>query len=95
MAIGTTTALTASPNPVMLGSQVTLTATVTPASGTTSPTGTVSFYNGTSLIGAASPASGSASLMTSTLPAGTDSITATYGGSATFGSSTPIQFRWL
>jgi uncharacterized protein YjdB len=88
VAIGTTTALTASPNPVMLGSQVTLTATVTPASGTTSPTGTVSFYNGTSLISAASVASGSASLMTSTLPAGSDSITATYGGSATFGSST-------
>jgi Big-like domain-containing protein/centrosomal CEP192-like protein/HYDIN/CFA65/VesB family protein len=86
-AIATTTTLTASPNPITQGGQVTLTATVTPASGAASPTGTVSFYNGATLIGTASLSGDSASLHISSLPAGTDLLTATYSGSATFSSS--------
>ena len=43
-AVATTTVLTASPNPSLFGSSVTLTATVTKSSGTGTPTGTVDFY---------------------------------------------------
>ncbi len=44
--VGTSTALTSSPNPSGYGSPVTLTATVTKSSGTGTPTGTVTFHLG-------------------------------------------------
>jgi hypothetical protein len=67
-----------------IGRQVTLTATVT-GSGAT---GTVSFFNGTTLLGSAAVSSGTAALTTSFAVTGTASITATYNGDATFASST-------
>ncbi len=89
--VATTTALTASPNPVTLGSLETLTATVTPASGTTVPDGTVSFSaSGIALGSSAVNSSGVAvlSLNASGVPAGTYAVTATYSGSTNFTGST-------
>lgn len=47
----TTTTLTADINPAVSGQTVTFTATVTPQSGTGKPTGTVTFYDGSTVIG--------------------------------------------
>jgi Ca2+-binding RTX toxin-like protein len=92
--IATTTALTSSPNPSGLGKPVTLTATVTKSSGSAAPTGTVSFYSGTP-SGTQSPlgtgtlnASAKATFVTSSLPAGTDSLYAVYSGDTNFETST-------
>lgn len=82
----TTTVLTASPAQVAQGSPITFTATVEGANQV--PTGSVTFYSGTSQIGTATLSGGTASVSTTSLPAGSDSITATYSGSSTFASST-------
>ena len=73
----TSTALTSSLNPAASGQSVTFTATVNGAS----PTGTVQFYYGGTTLGApVALAAGMASFTTSSLPIGTDTITAVYGG---------------
>jgi hypothetical protein len=66
------------------GISVTLTATVPAAA-----TGTVSFYDGITLLSAtpSTIASGKATLAVTTLAIGSHSITATYGGSATYDPS--------
>ena len=84
----TTTLLAASPNPAVVGQQVTFTATVSPAP-TGTPTGTVSFYNGATLLGTGTVNSaGIATFATTGLTAGTASITAVYSGNAGFATST-------
>jgi hypothetical protein len=79
-AVATTTSLVAAPQQTVMGAQVTLTAKVTPAYGTVLPTGSVSFYNGSSLIGTESLNNGNAVLNTSSLPVGSDLLTASYPG---------------
>jgi hypothetical protein len=75
--------LTASPNPATTGSPVTLTATVT-GTGLT-PTGTVTFYAGSVLLGSAVlNSNGVATFATSSLATGQDSVTASYGGDANY-----------
>src|SRR2546430_1756972 len=67
----TTTSLSSTPNPSVIGQAVTLTATVSPvppAVGT--PTGTVTFNDGTTSLGTATPVNGTASLTISTLAVG-------------------------
>ena len=84
-----TTTLTASPNPSLAGQTVTLTATVTavsPGSGT--PTGTVTFFSGTTQLGTGTLSSAWPRCTTATLPAGTSSITAVYSGDTNFTAST-------
>jgi hypothetical protein len=83
----TTTALTVSTSQANAGTSVTFTARVSPTSGTTTPTGTVTFSNGSTAPGSASLASGSATFTTSSLAAGTYSVTAAYGGDPNFASS--------
>ena len=83
----TTTTLIALPNPATVGQSVTLTATVAPAP-TGTPAGTVSFYSGTTLLGAITVSSGIAAFTTSSLPAGALSLTAVYSGNAGFAAST-------
>jgi Bacterial Ig-like domain (group 3)/FG-GAP-like repeat/FG-GAP repeat len=78
-----TTTLGAAPNPSAYGAPVTLTATVSPSSAT----GAVTFYDGTTVLGVGTLASGVATLSTITLPAGTTSLTAFYGGDSTFAAS--------
>jgi hypothetical protein len=85
----TTNLLTSSRNPSSSGQTVKLTATVN--SSTTTPTGTVTFTLGTTVLGTGTLAGGKASLTTTTLPVGADSITATYNGTANItGSSTSL-----
>ncbi|CAM2927583.1 Ig-like domain repeat protein [Saccharomonospora xinjiangensis] len=92
--ISTTTTLTSSPNPSVLGQPVTFTATVTPDSPTTAtPTGTVSFYDGATLLGTVPlNASGTATFTTTGLGVGAHDITAVYSGDSTFlpSTSTPL-----
>jgi hypothetical protein len=74
----TTISLVASPNPVTEGQALILTATVT-ESGAPSPTGTVSFMNGSAVMGTSVlNSSGVATLSISSLAVGTYSITAQY-----------------
>jgi hypothetical protein len=87
--IATTTTLTASATTAVSGATLTFTATVTPASGTAIPTGTITFSDvGASLGAGTLDATGKAVFTTSALAVGTHTITAAYGGAATFASST-------
>jgi hypothetical protein len=84
----TTTTLTASPDPSTIFHSVTFTATVTGAFGG-SPSGTVSFKNGTKVLGngTLNASTHKATFTTSSLPEGTDLIQAGYGGNADFNAS--------
>jgi sugar lactone lactonase YvrE len=88
-----TTQLVSSANPVLITSAVSFTATVTTSSG--SPTGTVGFYDGTTLLGTVTLSSGQAVYTTSSLAAGTHSITAAYSGNAVFKGSTSAAVAQL
>ncbi|MFH8252587.1 beta strand repeat-containing protein [Microbacterium sp. B2969] len=84
--VPTTTALTSSLNPSEVGDSVTFTATVTSSSPVT--TGTVTFTEGATTLGTvAVDATGQAAFTTSSLTAATHTITATYSGTATLGTS--------
>ncbi len=86
------TTVTSSVNPAGLGQFITFTATVTStvSDDTVIPTGTVTFNDGTTALGSpvALDASGVAKLTTSTLAAGTHSITGAYNGDPNFSKST-------
>jgi len=82
-----TTALVSSPNPSSYDQSVTFTATVAPEfSGT--PTGTVTFKNGTATLGFVTLINGVASLTTTKLAVSTATVTAVYNGSTSFTGST-------
>jgi hypothetical protein len=85
----TTTTLTDSnAGPLYYGRAETFTAQVVNTDTSATPTGLVSFYSGTQLIGrAAVNSSGHATLVTSSLAGGTHTITADYGGTSLFESS--------
>lgn len=94
-----TVVLTANTTSAQSGSSVFLTATVTPNSlppttGEQNPTGTVVFYQGTTIVGSAAltpAAAGDASTATltvQTLPGGQDQLTAYYEGDAYFDPGT-------
>jgi hypothetical protein len=86
--IATTTTLSG-PSSAATGASVTFTATVAPSSGAAVPTGTVTFLDGTTSLGTGTlSASGAATLTTTTLAAGSHSITAQYGGDTSFAAST-------
>src|SRR5215831_10470314 len=83
------TALTSTPNPSSSGQSVTFTATVShvpPATGT--PTGQVTFTQGNTVLAQAPVnSSGQVSFSTSTLAAGSDTITAAYASDSLFAAS--------
>jgi hypothetical protein len=84
--------LTSSPFKLVFGQAATLTATVSAAApGAGTPTGTVTFRAGTTVLGTAPLSNGVAILVTPKLAVGADSITATYSGDTDFTgiSSTP------
>ncbi|WP_156415578.1 Ig-like domain-containing protein [Terrabacter sp. Soil811] len=87
--VGTTTSVTSSANPSVVGQSVTYTATVSAASGT--PTGAVAFRDGGSAItcagGSQTLSSGTATCTVPQASAGTRSITAAYAGSAPYAAS--------
>jgi len=82
----TTTTLSSSLNPSTSGTAVTLTAVVKSSVGT--PSGSVSFMEGSAKIGSGLLSGGKALLTTRTLAAGTDTITAVYAGALDFAAST-------
>jgi Bacterial Ig-like domain (group 3) len=78
--------LGSSANPSIVTSAVTLIATTTSSSST--PTGTVSFFDGTALLGTATLSQGQASYATANFAAGAHSITVAYVGDNNFTAST-------
>jgi hypothetical protein len=85
---GTTTALASSANPSVFGQSVTFTATVQPTSGSGTPTGTVTFFDGSNTLGSATLSGGRATYSTAALSVGSHSITARYGGDPNYLAST-------
>jgi arabinan endo-1,5-alpha-L-arabinosidase len=89
--IPTTVALSSNPSTTTsLGTEVTLTATVTPSS-TSAFTldGSVQFYDGTTLVGTASITNGSSTtLTTKQFTTGTNSLTAVYAGDVFYAGAT-------
>ncbi len=84
----TTTLSSTSDNPSAYGESISITATVaTVNSGVATPTGSVTFFDGTQEIAVIALASGQATLTTSTLTVGDHSITAEYSGDASDESS--------
>ncbi len=88
----TTTGITSSVNPSVFGQAVTFDATVAvtnPGAGT--PTGTVSFFDGATLLStqplAGVVGGGTASFTTSSLTVGTHAVTATFSGDGSFDTS--------
>jgi hypothetical protein len=85
----TATAVSFSPASPVLGQDVTLTAAIAPAStGPASPTGTVEFFDGSTLVGDGTVSNDSATLTTTALSLGKNSITATYVGDSNYDAST-------
>jgi len=75
--------------PITYGQSVTLTASIAAVSpGGGMPAGTVSFMDGSTVLGTAALSGGIATLTTTTIPAGSNSITAVYGGNADYTAST-------
>jgi hypothetical protein len=85
-----TVMLTSSVNPVAPGGLTLLTATLTSSSGT--PTGTVTFYDGTTPLGTGTLSGGVATLSVSFLTIGQHTLTATYPGNGPYlpGTSAPL-----
>jgi hypothetical protein len=87
----------ASPSPSVYGGNVTFTATINPNGVLSSPTGTITFTDGSLTLGSASVTGAgpfTASFSTDLLSAGTHSILATYNGDNIFdvSLSTPLNF---
>lgn len=91
--IPTATSLVATPGVIGTSTGASFAATVTAATGSATPTGTVTFFDGTTSLGTATlSASGTlasnAALSTAALTVGTHAITAVYAGDAAFAPST-------
>jgi hypothetical protein len=80
-----TTKLASSPNPSIFGQSVTFTASVSSSSG--NPTGSVAIYEGSTMLGTGTLVNGIATIPVSTVPVGSNSITALYQGSVTYAPS--------
>jgi hypothetical protein len=85
--LDTTTKLTSSADPSRLGKAVTFTATVSSPSGGT-PTGSVSFLDGGTVLASTALSGGTGSFTTKKLPLGLNIITASYSGDSNYGPST-------
>jgi hypothetical protein len=87
---GSATTLGSSLNPAVYGQSVTLTATVTPTSGSLTPTGKVTFKNATGFLSSVALVNGSAAYTSTVLPAGALAVTASYSGDANFSPSSGV-----
>ena len=87
--VSTTTTVSYSPALPVFGQQVTLTATITPGSTFSPlPTGTVDFFNGSTLLGSGTVSNDTATLNTTALAVGNNSVTAQYLGDTNYAGST-------
>ncbi|WP_446742445.1 beta strand repeat-containing protein [Silvibacterium acidisoli] len=89
--IATTILLTASPNPSPFsGANVTLTATLSPytEAGFITDGETITFLAGSKVVGSAALSSGVATLNTTAIPPGTNTVTATFAGDSNFSTAT-------
>jgi Big-like domain-containing protein len=93
----TTSTVSASPAAIAPGGAITLTANISTGTSAAFPTGTVAFFSGTTPVGTASFINGNlqngidngvATLMTTSLPTGSDSVTAQYSGDSNYAAST-------
>ncbi|WP_353073317.1 Ig-like domain repeat protein [Tunturiibacter gelidoferens] len=75
--------LTSSTNPSAVNQAVTFTAMLP-----TSVTGTVTFTSGSNILGSSALTNGMATVISSTLPSGSNTITATYGGDVNYNTAT-------
>jgi Bacterial Ig-like domain (group 3)/MBG domain (YGX type)/PQQ-like domain len=83
----TTTTTLGAPGTASYGANVALTATVSSTAGT--PGGIVTFFNGSTTLGTGTlNAGGVATLSTTTLPVGTDAVSASYAATGNFAAST-------
>ena len=78
--------VSATPNPAFVLNPVAFTATI--ISYGVAPTGTVTFYDGTTLLGSVAISGGSATVTTSALTLGPHSITAVYSGDSSYLAAT-------
>jgi len=90
---GTVGSVTSSPNPSSVGQPVTFTANVHPSVPGSAYlagkiTGTVTFHEGSTILGSATLVSGYANLVTSSLSQGMHTITAVYSGDSNFNAVT-------
>jgi hypothetical protein len=85
-----TSSVTSSAATTLVGQALTFTGTVSASSGT--PTGTVTFLDGTTTLGTGALSGGKATYQTSSMAAGVHSITITYGGDSSFNASTSTAY---
>ncbi len=86
-----TLTVSSSQNPSRVGSPITFTANVSGSGGT--PTGTVTFKDGTTVLGTSPLNGGVSTFVTSALASGTHPITASYGGDSSYGSVASAPFN--
>ena len=82
----TIASLEVTPNPVTVGSAATLTASISSTAGT--PTGSVTFLDGTTAVGTGTLVNGAATFTTSMLAVGSHSLTVQYAATSAFSAST-------
>lgn len=83
----TTTSVTVSPATTTSGTRVVYLATVSPKSGTGTPTGTISFTTGSTTLCSAVLSGGVAACGATNAPVGTDTVTGTYSGGSGYATS--------
>ena len=88
----TSVAVSSSANPSVVGQAVTLTATVHPSSGSSVPTGTITFTDAANTLGTAALSGGQAAFLLSSPNIGAHSIMAVYSGDDSFLGSTSSAF---
>lgn len=84
----TTTVITSTANPSILAASVTFAVSVTPSSGSGTPTGTVTLSDGSTTLATVPLTNGQATFASSTLSVGSHSIMAAYSGDNNFQAST-------
>ena len=86
--VATTTALTVTNTSSIYGGSIAGSVTVTPQTGTGTPTGSITFYSGANAVGACTLSGGSCTYSLSGVGAGVQSLTAGYSGDMSFSAST-------
>ena len=84
----TTLALTSTPNPTVAFQQITLTANLASSAGASTTASTITFLRDGAPIGTAQASAAGTAILTTSLPAGTSALTATFAGSTNLTAST-------